>query len=114
MKISLMRKQRTGFDRDWPILNSPDFGGIKPSLDIIVDYLNGVDTSDFFNPGRGFDNCRYLEIFRPAAIAFDYPEYERVAQQLIFDGCSNLDISLTLPPLEWIKIKEPIIPPSVE
>lgn len=103
MHIALMRKQRTGFDRDWQVLNSSDFGGIKPSLDVIVDYLNGEDVSNFFNQASAFDNCRYLEIFRPAAIAFDHPEYEVVAQQLIFDGCRNLDITLTLPPLEWIE-----------
>lgn len=114
MHIALMRKQRAGYDRDWKELNSPNFGGIKPSLDIIVDYLNGEDTSDFFNQASKFDNCRYLEIFRPAAIIFDRPEYEIVAQQLIFDGCRNLEISLTLPPLEWILTEEPVTPPTVE
>lgn len=107
MHIALMRKQRTGFDRDWQILNSPDFGGIKPSLDVVANFiLYEEDASDFFNPSSGFDSCRYLEIFRPAAIAFEHPEYEFVAQQLIFNGCRNLDISLTLPPLEWIDIEE--------
>lgn len=114
MNIALMRKQRTGFDRDWQVLNSADFGGIKPSMDIIVSYLNGEDTSDFFKSTDDFDDCRYLEIFRPAAIAFNHPEYESVAQQLIFDGCRDLDISLTLPPLEWLETEEPETSSSFE
>lgn len=107
MKIGLMRKQRTGFDRDWPVLNSADFGGIKPSLDVIVIYLNGEDASSFFNQASEFDNCRYLEIFRPAAIIFEHQEYEDVVKQLQFNGCSNLNVTLTLPPLEWLGDEEP-------
>lgn len=115
MNIAHMRMQRTPDDRHWQVLNSPDFGGIKPSLDIIVNYLlNEEDASDFFNPSSEFDNCRYLEIFRPAAIAFNHPEYEGVAQQLMIHGCRNLDISLTLPPLEWLDTEEPETPSSFE
>jgi hypothetical protein len=107
MKIAAMRKQRTGYDRDWTILNSPDIGGIKPSLDAIVKHLNGEDTSNFFNQANGFNNCRYLEIFRPAAIIFDHQEYEDIANQLLYHQCSNLNITLTMPPLEWIGTEEP-------
>lgn len=107
MTIALMRKQRTGFDRDWQELNSGDFGGIKPALDVIVNYLNGEDPSDFFNPDNEFDNCRYLEILKPAAIVFDHPEYEDMANLLMYYECSNLNISLTLPPLEWLYTEEP-------
>ena len=110
MKIAQMRKQRTGFDRDWPVLNSADFGGIKPSLDIIVNYLNGEDPSQFFSPTSDFDNCRYLEIFKPAAVLFEHAEYEDVSKQLLYHGCSNLNISLTLPPLKWMVFEEPVNP----
>tara|TARA_R100001143_G_scaffold63603_3_gene73743 strand:+ start:14892 stop:16145 length:1254 start_codon:yes stop_codon:yes gene_type:complete len=106
MTIALMRKQRPESDRDWQFLNSPDFGGLKPSLDVIVNYLQGEDASDFFSTSDGFDNCRYLEILKPAAIAFDHQKYEDVSKQLMFYECSNLDISLTLPPLEWIDTTE--------
>lgn len=107
MKIASMRKQRRGFDRDWPILSTPDFGGIKPSLDVIVSYLNGEDTSDFFNQASSFDNCRYLEIFRPAAVIFEHQEYEDIVKQLLFHQCSNLNITLTMPPLEWLDTEVP-------
>ena len=111
MTIALMRKQRPDFDRDWKILNSPDFGGIKPSLDVIVNHLNGVDTSDHFNQTSDFDNCRYLEILKPAAILFEQTEYEDVSRQLLYHGCSNLNISLTLPPLKWLVFEEPVNTP---
>lgn len=115
MTIALIRKQRPETDRDWQSLNSPDFGGLKPSLDVIANYLRGEDASDFFSTANEFDNCRYLEILKPAAIAFDHQEYEDVAKQLMYYECSNLDISLTLPPLEWIDTaEEPEIPSSFE
>lgn len=114
MSIALMRKQRPSNDRHWQVLKSSDFGGIKPSLDVIVSFINNEDISEFFRPDGNFDKCRYLEIVRPAAIAFEHPEYEGAAQQLIFDGCRNLDISLTLPPLEWIETEAQEIPTSIE
>lgn len=115
MKIAAMRKNRGNFDRDWHYLkNSPDFGGIKPSLDVIVNYLQGEDVSDFFNQAREFDNCRYLEIFRPAAIIFEYPKYEEITKQLLISGCTDraldfyrLNITLTMPPLEWLDSQVP-------
>ncbi len=105
--IALMRKQRGDNDRDWSYYNSPDFGGIKPALDRIVRFLNGTDASGSFNQASDFDNCRYLEIFRPAAIIFDHQEYEDIANQLLYHQCSNLNITLTMPPLEWIGTEEP-------
>lgn len=107
MKIASMRKQRTGYDRDWPVFNSPDFGGIKPSLDAILSFMNGEDTSGFFNQASSFDNCRYLEIFRPAALIFDHQEYEDAVKQLLYHQCSNLNITLTMPPLEWLNKETP-------
>lgn len=112
MHIALMRKHRTGFDRDWQVLNSPDFGGLKPSLDVLVDYLNGEDVSAFFRHSDNFDNCRYLEIFRPAAIVFEHPPYEEIAQTLIHHCRSvpefnQFHITLTLPPLEWLENSGP-------
>lgn len=114
MTIAHMRKQRPGIDRDWQVLSSSDFGGIKPALDVIVSHRNGEDVSNFFKSTDDFDECRYLEIFRPAAIAFDHSEYEGVAQQLLFEGCRNLVVSLTLPPLEWLYTEEPVTPPTIE
>lgn len=99
MNIALIRKNRTGHDRDWPFLQNSEYGGLKPALDIIANYLNGADVAGFFVVNPEFNTCRYLEIFRPATILFDSPVYDQAARSLIEQGCSDPDILLTFPPL---------------
>ena len=104
MKIALMRKNRTGYDRDWQetFKESENYGGIKPSLDALVGYINGENVSVFFDVSENFDDCRYLEIFKPASIAFEDDLYNTAANQLLNNGCSNPDFSLPFPNLHWL------------
>ncbi len=102
MKIALLRKNKTGYDRDWQTFQSANYGGIKPSLDALADYLNGEDVSLFFDVSDDFDDCRYLEIFKPAVVAFENELYNNAAHQLTSSGCSNPDILLPFPYLHWI------------
>lgn len=100
--IALIRKNRGGSDRDWPIFESANFGGIKPSLDVIVRYLEGESVSEFFTTSVTFDDCRYLEILKPAAIAFQSVEYERAAESLLNSGCRDGITTLSFPSLSMI------------
>ncbi|MDZ7720270.1 MAG: alginate lyase family protein [Balneolaceae bacterium] len=107
MKLSILRKNhffRTGQDRDWPVLkncalNSCEAGGLKAALDNIADFIKQEDNTTLFSSDPDFRTCRYLEIFRPAAVAFDSAKYEEIAQILINNGCQNSNILLTYPPL---------------
>lgn len=102
MKLSLVRKNRTGNDRDWPDLTTDNFGGLKPALDVVKDdILNTRQRRDLLDDDQ-FDDCRYLEIFKPAAIAFSHEPYNQAAQQLLNKGCRNPDITLTIPSLDLI------------
>jgi hypothetical protein len=103
MNLALIRKNRTGYDRDWPYLGDSDYGGLKPALDIIANFMNGDDVAGFFVVNPDFNQCRYLEIFRPAAILFESPLYDQAAGSLIDQGCSDPDISLTFPPLGMLQ-----------
>lgn len=105
-KIALLRKNRTGFDRDWNTLNTSDFGGIKPAFDIIVDYLSGSSVNGHFNASSGFDDCRYLDVLRPAAIAFNSHVYEEATSRLLDSGCSAPDITLAFPDLNRIDLHD--------
>lgn len=102
MNLAAIRKNSTGNDRDWPHLNTPDYGGLKPALDILVNFIDGADVSEHFLINPDFDTCRYLEILRPAAVLFDSAEYDRAARTLTDKGCSDPDISLTFPPLSLL------------
>ena len=106
MKIASMRKKRSEFDRDWKTLNTPNYGRLKPSIDAIVDYLNGEDASDFFTVSQSFDNCRYLEVLKPAAVVFDSIEYEEASLNLINSGCRDPLILLAYPKLDWLNASE--------
>lgn len=105
MKLSLLRKNhylRNGKDRDWPVLrscvlNDCQFGGLKISLDDISSFIQGKQKATLFSTDSEFNKCRYLEVFRPAAVAFSSSEYEEAVQQLISEGCRNSDLLLTFP-----------------
>lgn len=100
MKLTLVRKNRTGKDRDWPVLSNENFGGLKPALDIVKkDILNTRQRRDLLDDNQ-FDECRYLEIFMPAAVAFEHEPYSIAARQLLDRGCSNPDVTLTIPALD--------------
>lgn len=100
MNLALIRKNRTGIDRDWPVLAS---GGLRPALETLLLYLEGGDVSTYFNASEEFDVCRYLEIFKPAAIAFEDEKYEQASQMLLDRGCSNPNITLVFPPLSMLE-----------
>ena len=104
MKLSLIRKNRSGTDRDWPVpLNSDSYGGLKPALDLVMnDLINERGRRQLLDEQQ-FDDCRYLEIFMPAAIAFESTEYDETAGLLLERGCSNPDITLVYPSLELLE-----------
>lgn len=103
MNLALVRKNRTGQDRDWPALSAQDHAGLKPALQSLVSYLNGADASQFFSESQSFNHCRYLDIFKPAAIAFDSEEYEMISQQLLDSGCNDPNLTLVFPRLSNIR-----------
>ncbi len=99
INLANIRKNRTGNDRDWPVLSSGNYGGLKPAIDQLADYVEGNSPSLFFETNPDFDSCRYLEIFRPAAVIFNSADYDKAAQKLLDSGCRNSNISLTYPSL---------------
>jgi unsaturated chondroitin disaccharide hydrolase len=103
MNLALIRKNRTGYDRDWPYLEGSDYGGLKPALDIIANFLSGADVAGFFVVNPDFNKCRYLEILRPATTLFNSEFYDQAARILIEQGCSDPDITLAYPPLGMLQ-----------
>lgn len=97
MNLALIRKHRGSNDRDWPDLNTSDYGGLKPGIDILLSVLNGENVPRQFSNESDFNTCRYLEIFKPAAIVFESKEYSMAAEKLINQGCSNPNITLVFP-----------------
>ena len=103
MNLVMIRKNNTGHDRDWPSLNTGQYGGLKPALDLVMNDIHKPDEMRTLLDNNDFDTCRYLEIFKPAAIAFESAEYDKTARLLIENGCSNPDITLVFPPLELLE-----------
>lgn len=102
MNLTLVRKNRSGNDRDWPKLDNDHFGGLKPALDIVKeDVVNTRQRRDLLDDDQ-FDTCRYLELFLPAAVAFESAEYSGAANQLFERGCSDPDVTLIYPGLDLI------------
>lgn len=106
MYLSLLRKNhylKTGDDRDWPVLKDCatadcTYGGLKAALDNVASYIQGANKATLFNSDPGFNSCRYLEIFRPAATAFESAEYEQVVNYLVEQNhCRNSNILLAFP-----------------
>lgn len=97
MNLALIRKHRGSNDRDWADLNTQDYGGLKPGIDILLSAVNGGSVPRQFSNESDFNTCRYLEIFKPAAIAFESKEYALAAEKLINEGCSNPNITLVFP-----------------
>lgn len=104
--LFLLRKnqyERVGYDRDWEIVknclqNSCKHGGLKAAFDDIALLLvNNHKTTGLFDFNEDFNQCRYLEIFRSAAIVSNNIEYEQVVEHLVNKGCRNPDILLAYP-----------------
>lgn len=106
MNITHLRRNRTAADRDWQLLDTADKGGLKPALDMIADYITGNRQPGVFVTEPGFNDCRYYELMRPAALAFNSERYESAANQLLNQGCRNSAISLTYPSLELLNNTE--------
>ncbi len=102
MNIIHLRRNRTAADRDWQILDTADKGGLKPALDMIADFITGNQQTGTFVTEPGFDDCRYLELMRPAALAFNSQHYENAANQLLSRGCRNSAITLVYPSIELL------------
>lgn len=103
MNLALIRKNNTAQDRDWPKLQTEHYGGLKPALDLIKkDVLNFNEKRTLLD-NSDFNECRYLEIFKPAAIAFNANDYNEASELLRSNGCSNPDINLVFPPLTLVE-----------
>lgn len=108
MNLSLLRKnqfERTGNDRDWPVLRDCamgkcDYGGLNMTLKNLTSFVLEGTQVNLFSVDKNFNRCRYLEVFRPAALVFEDIEYEHVVQQLLAEGCRNSYILLTYPSSE--------------
>lgn len=109
MHLGIIRKNqygRLGYDRDWCVLagcagteeGEPGLR-LKASLNDIASSILGTYKATLFESDPGFDRCRYIEVFRPAAIVFENVQYEDTVQQLIKEGCQKPDIFLTYPSL---------------
>lgn len=101
--IALLRKNRTGYDRDWSDSSPEKFTGLNPVFNLIsMDIKNNFGVRSLRDDDT-FDNCRYLEIFRPAAIAFNANDYNEASELLRSNGCSNPDINLVFPPITLVE-----------
>ena len=97
MNLIMIRKKRGDNDRDWPELKDEEYGGLKPGIDLLLSVVNGERMPNEFAAESNFDRCRYLEIFKPASIAFESEKYAEAARNLIRQGCSNPNITLVYP-----------------
>ncbi len=72
---------------------------IERGLDWLLPYASGQQEWNF--PQRNpFNECRFIEIYRPAALSLMRSEYEEFVQELLEDpACYNITTLLTHPPL---------------
>lgn len=101
--LMMMRNGSFGSIGNESFFSGKDITGLEAALNSLNGYVNGADVPPTFRESENFDHCRYIEIFRPAAILFDNPEFSQTASQLIESGCSNPDITLTIPSLSLIQ-----------
>src|SRR5690625_5796077 len=83
------RKNRTGYDRDREYLTSNQLTGFRNALGTLAHLMETGDPKNYFNLESGFDNCRYLEIFRPAAHLLEEKLFEDLSRRLIDQGRSE-------------------------
>ena len=103
MNLIHLRKNRTASDRDWQLLDTANKAGLQPALEMIVNYILYPERPGTLVSEPGFDDCRYLEILKPAAVAFNEMIFEEAANHLLERGCSNSAISLAYPPLQLLR-----------
>lgn len=100
--LLMMRNSTTRFSNNQNPFSGDEFTGLRAALNALNEYVNGANKPEMFTESDNFDPCRYIEIFKPAAIAFDDSEYSLTADMLIDSGCRNPDITLTFPSLSRI------------
>lgn len=73
---------------------------LKKALDWLTPYAEGTET--FIIDNENFYRCRYIELYRPAAVMLNDPKYEEVVQTLMEQhpySCADVLTFLTHPPL---------------
>jgi len=101
--LLMLRNSVTGFSYNQEPFSGQDITSLKAALNALNGYINGADVPIMFRESDSFDHCRYIEIFKPAAIALGNQEYSQTASKLIEGGCRNPDITLTFPSLNLIQ-----------
>ena len=101
--LLMMRNSTTGFSHNQQPFSGEEIAGLEAALNALNGYVNGADVPDMFMESESFDHCRYIEIFKPAAIALGRAEYSQTAGMLIDRGCRNPDVTLTFPSLNRIQ-----------
>lgn len=101
--LMMMRNKNVGSSHNEQPFSGVEIAGLEAALNALNGYVNGADAPNMFRESESFDHCRYIEVFKPAAIALDNQEYSRTAKQLVEGGCRNPDITLTFPSLSLIQ-----------
>jgi len=101
--LLMMRNKVSAFSRNEPLFSGEGSNGLEAALNALNRYVNGEEAPEMFIESESFDKCRYIEIFKPAAIALKNQEYSQTAIKLIDGGCRNPDITLTFPSLSRIQ-----------
>ena len=101
--LLMMHNSTTGFNQNQQPFSSEEITGLEAALNALNGYINGADVPEMFSESENFDHCRYIEIFKPAAIALGNDQYSQTAGMLIDRGCRNPDITLTFPSLSKIQ-----------
>jgi hypothetical protein len=101
--LLMMRNSTKGFSHNQQPFSGDEIAGLEAALDALNAYVNGADAPEMFMESDSFDHCRYIEIFKPAAIALGNQNYSETAGMLIDGGCRNPDITLTFPSLNQIQ-----------
>lgn len=101
--LLMMRNKGTEFSRNEQLFSGEGSNGLEAALNALNRYVNGEEAPEMFIESESFDKCRYIEIFKPAAIALKNQEYSQTATKLIDGGCRNPDITLTFPSLSRIQ-----------
>jgi hypothetical protein len=101
--LMMMQQRGTGSSQNATPFPGEDISGLVTALNALSRYVNGAEAPKMFIESESFDHCRYIEIFKPAAIALGNQEYSQTAQALIDGGCRNPDITLTFPSLSLIQ-----------
>lgn len=83
--------------------SSADAPSPSHAFDWLFPYASGQRNwkEDGYYQVSEFSPCRFIEIYRPAALSLGRHDYESLVQELLADpACLNINILLTHPPLE--------------